>query len=293
MVLGFGPPSGDASVAQALARSQQKEVLTIALPGSEGDFFLAPASEDPFLHQEMVEILYHVLWETVHVFLEHRDLGHDVGAAGFLYPFLTRQKQDSETVTEEVANSIASKVEEDETLREIVAETQTERISEAAFAISAQMDKGGKVIVFGNGGSATDANDFAIDCISPAAGKPSLPAISISSEPAILTALANDVGTDVLFSRQLSAHHQPNDIALGISTSGNSRNIVAALEEARKLGLFTVALIGCDGGEIARRTLADVVLTVPSNYIPRIQEIQASIYHTLIEALYELADGET
>jgi len=92
---------------------------------------------------------------------------------------------------------------------------------------------------------------------------------------------ANDVGTDLIFLRQLIAQARPDDVAIGISTSGGSRNIVMALEEARKRKLLTVALLGYDGGEIRRRGLADFALVVPCGYIPRIQEIQASVYHVI------------
>ena len=104
-------------------------------------------------------------------------------------------------------------------------------------------------------------------------------------EPANISAIANDVGTELIFLRQLIAHAQVNDVAVAISTSGGSRNIVMALEEARKRGMLTVALLGYDGGEIVRRGLADFPLIVRSDYIPRIQEVQASIYHTLRDAM--------
>jgi D-sedoheptulose 7-phosphate isomerase len=112
-----------------------------------------------------------------------------------------------------------------------------------------------------------------------------VPAISLSLEPANITALANDVGTEVIFLRQLIAQARPEDVAIGISTSGGSRNIVMALEEARRRGLLTVALLGYDGGEIARRGLADHPLIVASDYIPRIQEVQASMYHVMRDLL--------
>jgi D-sedoheptulose 7-phosphate isomerase len=111
-------------------------------------------------------------------------------------------------------------------------------------------------------------------------------------EPAIITALANDVGNDVIFLRQLIAHAQPEDIAVAISTSGGSRNIVMALEEARKRGLLTVALVGYDGGEICRRGLADFPIIIRSDYIPRIQEVQASAYHVIRETLETMNRGE-
>ena len=111
-------------------------------------------------------------------------------------------------------------------------------------------------------------------------------------EPANITALANDVGAEVIFLRQLIAQAQPEDVAIGISTSGGSRNIVMALEEARKRGLLTVALLGCDGGEIFRRRLADFPIIVRSDYIPRIQEVQASAYHVIREILEVLDHGD-
>jgi D-sedoheptulose 7-phosphate isomerase len=104
-------------------------------------------------------------------------------------------------------------------------------------------------------------------------------------EPAILSAIANDVGTEVVFLRQLIAHAEPDDVAVAISTSGGSRNVVAALAEARKRRLLTVALLGYDGGEIRRQALADHCIVVGSDYIPRIQEVQASIYHLMRELL--------
>jgi D-sedoheptulose 7-phosphate isomerase len=110
-------------------------------------------------------------------------------------------------------------------------------------------------------------------------------------EPANLSAIANDVGTELIFQRQLIAQAQPNDVAIGISTSGGSKNIVMALEEARKRNLLTVALLGYDGGEVVRRGLADFPLIVRSDYIPRIQEVQASIYHLIREALEGLRNG--
>jgi len=143
----------------------------------------------------------------------------------------------------------------------------------------------GKLILFRNGGSATDANDWVFDCIQPPCGYCPIPAVSLALEPANITALANDIGADAIFLRQLIAQVRPEDIAVGISTSGGSPNIILAIEEARKRGLLTVALLGYDGGEIHRRRLADFPIVVRSDYIPRIQEVQASIYHTMREML--------
>lgn len=283
MVMGFGPLEGDPDVAEALSFARSHGAMTFALPGANASFTLDPPTRDPFIHQELIEILYHTLWETVHVFFEHRELGHDVGESEFLYPFLGQQKQETGDIIAQVAGSIQMKVGDDSLLRQQVAREQSEQISNAAHAIHERLQRGGKLIIFGNGGSATDANDWALDCIQPPQGFQSVPAVSLAMEPANITAVANDVGTEVVFLRQLIAQARPNDIAIGISTSGGSRNIIMALEEARKRNLLTIALLGYDGGEIQRRGLADFPIVVRCDYIPRIQEVQASIYHVMRE----------
>jgi len=288
IVMGFGPPEGDLEILAALDSARAAHAMTIALPGQQGTYFISPRTSDPFMHQELLEILYHTLWETVHVFFEHRELGRDVGQAGFLYPFLGQEKQDTVAAMTDVARSIQAKATDDAKLREQLAREESERIGNAAAAIYDRLGRGGKLIIFGNGGSATDANDWTIDCVSPPNGYRPIPAVSLSLEPANLSAIANDVGTDVIFLRQLIAHARPPDVAVGISTSGGSRNIIAALEEARKRNLLTVALLGNDGGEILRRRLADFPIVVHSDYIPRIQEVQASVYHVIRECLEDL-----
>jgi D-sedoheptulose 7-phosphate isomerase len=225
------------------------------------------------------------------VFFERRELGHDVGQAGFLYPFLGQEKQGTLDAMVEVANSIQMKVADDAKLREQIASTQSDRIVAAATAMCRRVHDGGKLIIFGNGGSATDANDWAIDCVAPPDGYRPVPAVSLSLEPANISAIANDVGTELIFLRQLIAQARPNDIAVGISTSGGSRNIVMALEEAKRRGMLTVALLGYDGGEILRRGLADFPIVIHSDYIPRIQEVQASVYHLIRESMEGLFRG--
>jgi D-sedoheptulose 7-phosphate isomerase len=292
IVMGFGPPEGDPEVWATLQQAGFRDAMTFALPGAEGSYAVDTPTQDPFIHQELIEILYHTLWETVHVFFEHRELGHDVGQAGFLYPFLGQEKQPTSDLVTEVANSILMKVRDDSRLREQVAREEAEQIGTTALAIHDRLQRGGKLILFGNGGSATDANDWAIDCVLPPPGYQPLPAISLALEPANITAVANDVGTECIFLRQLIAQARPEDVAIGISTSGGSRNIVMALEEARKRNLLTVALLGYDGGEVLRRGLADFPIVVHCDYIPRIQEVQASIYHVIRETGEVLARGQ-
>ena len=285
IVMGFGPPGGDPEIQAALDLADARRAMTFALPGDRGSYACPDLAPDPFLHQEMMEILYHALWETVHVFFEHRELGHDVGDAGFLYPFLGQEKQETSGVVDEVAASIRMKVDADAKLRREVADQQSEQIASVTLAIRDRLDRGGQLILFGNGGSATDANDWAIDCVAPPSGYRPVPAVTLSLEPANITALANDIGAEVIFLRQLIAQARPEDVAIAISTSGGSKNIIMALEEARKRNLLTVGLLGYDGGEIVRRKLVDWPVVVRCDYIPRIQEVQASIYHIIRDLL--------
>jgi len=218
-------------------------------------------------------------------------VGPEAGQAYFLYLFLGGEGRESGTAVAEVAASIRMKVEEDARLRTRVAETESGAIAWAARALAGCVRSGGKLIIFGNGGSATDANDWALDCVAPPAGMQPVPAVSLSAEPAVLTAIANDVGHELVFLRQLIAHAQPGDTVVAISTSGGSSNVIRALDEARVRGLTTVALLGYDGGEIVRRGLADFPIVVACDYIPRIQEVQASIYHVIRELMETPADA--
>jgi D-sedoheptulose 7-phosphate isomerase len=285
MVMAFGPPEGDGDLAPLVTWAAAQGAQTFALPGTGADFSLDAWAADPFVHQELVEILYHTLWETVHVFLEHRLLGHDAGPAGFLYPFLGRERQDVDSLVAEVGASIESKAEEAERLRTQVAREEGEAIVQATLAVHERLERGASLILFGNGGSATDANDWALDCVVSPKGHSPIPAISLSMAPASLSAIANDIGADELFSRQLIAHARADDVAIAISTSGGSRNVIAALDEARRRGLLTVALLGHDGGQVVRRAAADHAIVVRSDYVPRIQEVQASIYHVMLDLL--------
>src|SRR5271154_792784 len=134
IVMGFGPPEGDPEVWATLQEAYLKDAMTFALPGLEGSYSVDAATQDPFMHQEMIEILYHTLWETVHVFFEHRELGHDVGASGFLYPFLGTEKQGTTDLVAEVASSILMKARDDTKLREQLAQEEAEQIGSTIVA---------------------------------------------------------------------------------------------------------------------------------------------------------------
>ena len=140
------------------------------------------------------------------------------------------------------------------------------------------------MLALGNGGSATDAMDFVADLREPppGSGLPARPALDLTEDTAILTAIANDVGYEAVFARQIIAHARAGDAVLAISTSGGSANVIAALAEARRRRLVTLALVGYDGGRIAAERLADHVVVSRSEHIPRIQEAQATVLHALV-----------
>jgi D-sedoheptulose 7-phosphate isomerase len=236
---------------------------------------LDPPERDPFIRQELIETAYHVLWELVHVFLEHNERTvHDTGAASFLYPFLGERETDAEAVVEDVRRSILMKAEE---IGELRAQTLTENRETLAAAAEA-VRRAPRVLALGNGGSATDATDLVADL--ERAGRA---AIDLTADPAILTAIANDVGVEAIFARQVIAYGREGDALVALSTSGGSGNVIAALAEARRRGLATIAFVGYNGGRIAAERLADHVVVTRSQHIPRIQEAQASAYHVLCE----------
>jgi D-sedoheptulose 7-phosphate isomerase len=238
---------------------------------------LAPPVDDPFIRQELVETAYHVLWELVHVFIEHTERNvHDTGAASFLYPFLGERATDAASVLEDVRRSILMKAEE---IGELRRQTLTDN-RETLIAAAGAMRRAGRVLALGNGGSATDATDLVADL-----ERGGHAAIDLTADPAILTAIANDVGVESIFSRQVIAYGRPGDALVALSTSGGSGNVIAALREARSRGLATIALVGYDGGQIAAERLADHVIVTRSQHIPRIQEAQASAYHVLCELI--------
>ena len=249
--------------------------------------------DDPFVAQELAETLYHVLWELVHVFFEHRgllsgrDAGpvHDTGASSFLYPFLGEREHDLDAVLADVRASVLAKAAEVSALREQTLGEDRATLAAAARALRACFDAGGRLLALGNGGSATDAMDAVADFSEPPAGSgwPARPALDLTSDPAILTAIANDIGTEAIFARQIIAHGRPGDALLALSTSGGSANVLAALAEARRRGVVTVAMVGYDGGRILAEALADHVIVTRSEHIPRIQEAQASASHVLRE----------
>ncbi|HET7566099.1 MAG TPA: SIS domain-containing protein [Gemmatimonadaceae bacterium] len=288
-----------AEVADAIAEARRRGCLTVAFAPMGAEWEFAPPTHDPFVRQELIETLYHTLWELVHVFFDHRGLldgreaptRPDVGASSFLYPFLAtaRPTEDSiESVVDDVRRSVLMKAEEVGELRLRTVGDARATLAAAAQALRALFDGGGSLLAFGNGGSATDAMDLVADFRTPYGDGPSRRALDLTEDPAILTAIANDIGTDAIFSRQIIAYGRAGDAALALSTSGNSRNVIQALGEARRRGLVTIALVGYDGGRVLAEQLADHVIVTPSQHIPRIQEAQASAYHILRELVEQV-----
>ncbi len=302
IVIGFGA-GGEAGeeVRGGLALARERGALTVGFEaGSGAEWELAVGAADPSVSQELAETAYHVLWESVHVFFEHRgllagrDAGpvHDSGASSFLYPFLGEGESDLDGVLADVAASVLLKAEEVGALREQTLGEGGEALVAAAAALRNSFAAGGKLLALGNGGSATDATDLVADLrFPPVEGWRPRPAIDLSEDSAIITAVANDVGVEVIFQRQVIAYGEAGDALVALSTSGSSGNVIAALAEARRRRLATVAFVGYDGGRIAAEGLADHVVVSRSQHIPRIQEAQASGYHVLRELIELPGEG--
>ena len=253
------------------------------------EYELRVPTDDPFIAQEQVETAYHVLWELVHVFFEHRGLlagrdegpRHDTGASSFLYPFLSESEHDLDAVLADVAGSVLAKAGEAASLRAATLGEGREVLEAAGRSLRACVEGGGHVLALGNGGSATDAMDAVADLRRPPPPLTPRPAIDLAEDPSILTAVANDVGVGSMFARQVIAYGRPGDALLAFSTSGGSENVLAALAQARRDGLVTIAFVGYGGGRILEDELADHVVVTRSEHIPRIQEAQASAWHVL------------
>lgn len=204
------------------------------------------------------------------------------------YPYLfAGGKANLEDVLAQVRHSTLEKCHAVMALRQATLSGSRDLIVAAGQAMAQAFARGATLFAFGNGGSATDAQDMVTDLINPPfpAWRP-LSAISLTNDIAVVTAVGNDVGYENVFARQVIAFGKPGDIAVGFSTSGNSANVLMALDQARKQGLLTVGLVGYDGGKMMRSSALNFCILSPSDHIPRIQEGQATVYHTLLEIVY-------
>ena len=209
-----------------------------------------------------------------------------------LYPFLHGETKDPieenkallESVKQKAANSIFAK-------KEFFAENAQQLIDTAAEIVNCYRNNG-RLLTMGNGGSSCDAAHLAVEFQHPVtAGRPALSAFDLTMDTAMLSAVANDVGIEQVFARQVEATARPEDVLVGFSTSGNSKNLLAGFQMAKKLGLKTVGFAGGDGGDMQSSEMVDHCLVVNSPSIHRVQEVHVAIYHILWDLVHtKLAD---
>ena len=207
----------------------------------------------------------------------------------FLYPFIDAQEDDPQSLLADLAASAQAKAAESLALRRTTLEANADLLDQAATEMARRFASGGRMFTFGNGGSCTDSTTLAALFSRPPAGKP-LPAWSLTADQAIVTALGNDVGFELVFARQLIARAKAGDIAIAMSTSGNSPNLLAALAEARQRGLYTVGFAGYDGGAFTNNPNVDACFIVRSQSVHRIQESQALLGYQLWSAAQQRSD---
>lgn len=211
-----------------------------------------------------------------------------------LYPFLHTGAADKDALLADVARSTAEKVAEIGRLRRDVLAAYDADLAACASAMAQRFARGGRLLAFGNGGSSTDAAAMVALCTDPGPGWRPLPAFALAADVATLTALANDVGFENVFARPVAASGRGEDIALGLSTSGGSANVLNGLATAHQRGMLTVGLAGYSGGamaEAASRGELDHLFVMPSASVHRIQEAQTTTYHVLWELVQRaLAD---
>ncbi len=199
---------------------------------------------------------------------------------GFLYPFIDAEERDAAPLLRDLAASARSKAAESARLQQASIEEWGPDLDRAGERAARSFARGGRLYTLGNGGSSTDAATLASLFSRPACGRP-VPAWSLAADQAVVTALGNDVGFDLIFSRQIIAHAKPGDVAIALSTSGNSDDLLTALAEARVRDLLTIGFAGHDGGRMAVTNDLDFCFTIRSQSIHRIQESHALLGYRL------------
>jgi D-sedoheptulose 7-phosphate isomerase len=194
----------------------------------------------------------------------------------FLYPFIESDERDAGALLDDLARSARAKAAASSRLRETTLDASAPALSAAAAAMAERLEADGRMFCFGNGGSSSDAASLASLFGRPPVGRP-VAARHLADDGAVLTALSNDVGFDLVFSRQLIAHARAGDIAVGLSTSGSSRNLLMAFSTAAERGLLTIGIAGYTGGEMARSADVQHCLVVDDDSVHRIQEAQSAL----------------
>jgi D-sedoheptulose 7-phosphate isomerase len=201
-------------------------------------------------------------------------------STGFLYPFLEAEERDVGALVGDLTSSASAKAAESARLRSETLQRCSAVLQQLADELASRFLAGRRMFVFGNGGSATDAEGIVALFRAPPAGA-ALRARSLVASRSVVTALGNDVGFELVFARQLIAHGRAGDIALGVSTSGNSTNLLVAFAEAKRRHLLTIGLAGYDGGQMATCSDVEHCLVVHSDSVHRIQETQGALVHEL------------
>ncbi len=293
IALGLSVDGRCANVRAGLRAAKDAGMLTLALLGGDGgdvlkhaeaDHCLVVHSEDPLVVKEGHVTAYHLLWELVHVFFDSPSKAQADSGVERLYPFLYGGGSDAGTVLAAAAESVRQKVAEIVELRDAVGTAQVTALAACATKMAAAFAAGATLLAFGNGGSSTDAQDVVHTFLDPPPTADPLPALGLTNDVAVLTALSNDVSFEVVFSRQTAAFGRQGDIAVALSTSGGSPNVLAAIEQADRMGMLTVGLAGYGGGRMAELPSLQHLFAVPSSSVHRVQEVQTTLYHVLWEA---------
>jgi D-sedoheptulose 7-phosphate isomerase len=207
------------------------------------------------------------------------------------YPFLHEDDKPSEELTEQLRFSLLEKARESTEVKAQFFEENKDGILRASLDLARAFHHGRKLLVCGNGGSATDAQHIAVEFMHPVTvGRKALPAICLANDMAMVTAIGNDVGFADVFTRQIIALGGEGDVLIGISTSGNSENLIHAFDTARRSRLLTIGYGGHDGGrmkELHDKRLLDYCFTVPTSSIHRIQETHVALYHIMWDMVHE------
>lgn len=205
-----------------------------------------------------------------------------------LYPFLHQKKTDSEAMNQALVQAVGQKITHHLTVIEAFFANNTQAVVDCAKTVADMYKQKGRLFTMGNGGSSSDASHIAVEFLHPVTtGRPALPAFDLTCDKTLMTAIANDVGYQHVFLRQVENLMNANDALIGVSTSGNSSNLTNAFHRAKKMGAVTIGLVGGTGGDMAEMGL-DHCLVVESDSIHRIQECHLAIYHVLWDLVHTL-----
>jgi D-sedoheptulose 7-phosphate isomerase len=214
-------------------------------------------------------------------------------ALAALYPFLHGVRQDAASLDAALARSIADKAADGRDVGARFFAAEAPALLAAARTLARRFAGGGRLFTMGNGGSSCDAAHIAVEFLHPVtAGRPALPAVNLTADVAMLSAVGNDLGFEHVYVRQLVAQARAGDALLGVSTSGNAANLLAAFAKAKEMGVATIGLAGGDGGRMRAAGLVDHCLVVPSASIHRIQECHVAAYHILWDLVHTLLADE-